>query len=351
MIKLLIVDDSPTQIALLTTIFSAEKDFTIVGFAKNGEEAIKQIQLIKPDIITMDILMPVMNGLEATRVIMSQFPIPIVIISSTVNDGSKSITFEALDAGALAVLSKPTFVNNENFIKDRKKIVDMVRSMSEICVIKRRFFTKKPNTKLIQQPTLMVKKTIYEIIAIGSSVGGPQALKTIFSALPANFTVPIVVVQHMTRGFINGFASWLNNNTELEVKCAEDHEILQPGIIYFAPDANHTEIRRERGKLSIKLNAGPPISGFCPSATVLFQSVAKVCGSSAIGIILTGMGNDGAQGLLELKNVKGHTLIQDPDSAVVFGMAGVAQSLGAVDKVIELNSIASYLVGEVLPRT
>lgn len=344
MIKILIVDDSPTEVALLSSIFNSEKDFQIVGVATNGEEAIKKLQTLKPDIITMDICMPVMNGLEATRIIMSQFPLPVVIISSTINDKSISATFEALEAGALAVLAKPIFDNSDNFEKSRQKIVDMVRSMSEIHVIKRRFFTNKKDIKSIHQSYPKEAKPLYEMIAIGSSVGGPQALKTIFSSLPHDFPLPIIVVQHMTRGFIKGFASWLNNNTNLTTKNAENGEIIQAGTVYFAPDSYHIEVMRDQGKLAIKLKSGPPVSGFCPSATVLFQSVAKVCGKNAIGIILTGMGSDGAQGLLELKKVKAHTLIQDQASAVVFGMAGVAQSLGAVDKIVELNNMANYLV-------
>ncbi len=343
MIKILIVDDSPTEVALLESIFHHEKDFSIVGVAKNGEEAVAKVQVLKPDIITMDILMPVMNGLEATRAIMSRFPIPIVIISSAINNESMPITFEALEAGALAVLAKPIRDNDASYTKSRQKIVDMVRSMAEIHVIKRRFFTKKQENKLIHKPSSTETKRSYEVIVIGSSVGGPQALKTIFTTLPYDFPLPIVVVQHMTRGFINGFATWLNNNINLTVKIAEDREVLKPGTIYFAQDSYHTEIKREQGKLVIKLKTGPSVSGFCPSVTVLFQSVARICGSAAIGIILTGMGNDGAQGLLELKKAKAHTLIQDPDSTVVFGMAGVAQSLGAVDKVIELDNMASYL--------
>jgi two-component system chemotaxis response regulator CheB len=262
-----------------------------------------------------------------------------------------SITFEALEAGALAVLPKPIYDTDESFEKARTKIIDMVRSMSEIHVIKRRFFTKKPPQTVIHKPTVSERhEHSYEMIAIGSSVGGPQALKTIFASLPRDFPLPIVVVQHMTRGFINGFAAWLSNNTSLTVKVAEDREMIKPGFIYFAQDSYHTEVKREQGKLCIHLQSCAPVSGFCPSVTVLFQSVAKVCGGDAIGIILTGMGNDGAQGLLELKKAKAHTLIQDPASAVVFGMAGVAQSLGAVDKVIELINMANYLTTIVSPH-
>ena len=166
----------------------------------------------------------------------------------------------------------------------------------------------------------------------------------ILKKLPANFPVPIVVVQHMTKGFIEGFTHWLNAQITLKVKLAEDHELLENGTVYFAPDNFHLEIERMNDQLVTKLVKGHPISGFCPSATALLRSVATTCGQNAIGVILTGMGSDGAQGLLEIKQQQGHTIIQDSESTVVFGMAGVAQSLGAVDKVVELEQIANYLM-------
>ncbi len=346
MIKILIVDDSLTETMLLKSIFENEKDFEVVGIAKNGKDCLKKLKTLKPDIITMDILMPEMDGLETTRQIMSQFPIPIVIISSTISKESVSQTFDALDAGALAVLEKPE--QNKEFEKSRTRIIDIVRSMSEIHVIKRRFFTKRKETKPILPLSLHHHvQPYYEIIAIAASVGGPQALKKILTALPRDFPLPIVIVQHMMHGFINGFTTWLNNTTHLVIKSAENHEILKGGTVYFAPDHHHMEVKHDQYNLRIKLQSGPPISGFRPSATVLFQSIAKECGENAIGIILTGMGNDGAEGLLEMKKAKGLTLIQDPESTVVFGMAGVAQSMGAVDKVIELDKIADYLLKKI----
>jgi two-component system chemotaxis response regulator CheB len=342
MINILIVDDSPTETELLKALFEAEKDMRVIGCAKNGEEAIALTQRLKPDIITMDIIMPIKNGFEATRWIMSKQPTPIVVISSAANDKVLNTTFLALEAGALSVLEKPVGPNAAAFPMMSQRIIDTVRSMSQIKVIKRRFHI--PLKKLSPVTQFEAKRGQYEIIAIGVSVGGPQALKTIFSKLPAQFPIPIVVVQHMTSGFIQGFAHWLNKNCALTVKNAEHNEPLLGGTIYFAPDNHHLEIHRRQEKLIASLIKKDPVSGFCPSATVLLQSVAKVSGSQAIGILLTGMGNDGAQGLLELKQAKGHTLIQDKESAVVFGMAGVAESLNAVDKVVILDKLADYLI-------
>ncbi len=174
-------------------------------------------------------------------------------------------------------------------------------------------------------------------------MGGPQALKKIFSALPPDFPLPIVAVQHMSHGFIGGYAEWLNNDTKLQVKNATNLEKIKPGVIYLAPDDHHLEIERFNGHLHTKLVHGNPVDGFYPSITVLLNSVAHVCGPKAIGALLTGMGSDGAQGLLELKKQHGHTFIQDKESSIVFGMAGIAQSMGAADVMVKLEDIADYL--------
>lgn len=343
MIKILIVDDSPTETILLRHIFEAEKDFFVVGCAKNGNEAISLTEKLKPDIITMDIEMPEMNGVEATKVIMSHFPTPIVMISSHLNNKEVETTFLALDAGALSVLDKPASYGSSEFEKSKKRIADTVRNMAGIKVIKRRFFTKK--TTHLSTQLFRKEKTNYKIIAIGTSVGGPQALKIILSHLPTDFPVPIVVVQHMTPGFMTGFVNWLDMNIALTAKEMTDGEVLKAGVVYFAPDHVHSIVNQKEGKLISSFIKCAPVSGFCPSVTVLLESVAKSCGKEAVGLLLTGMGNDGAQGLLAMKKAEAHTLIQDEKSAIVFGMGGVAKSLGAVDEVIKLDQIADYLKG------
>lgn len=343
MIKILIVDDSATETALLTHIFEEHPDLKVIGCAKNGAEAIKLAPLLKPDIISMDIQMPVMDGLEATRIIMSQFPTPIVVISSKLNDGSLDVTFNALKAGALSVLAKPGNVTSTSFENEKKRITDTIRSMAEINVVRRRAKIKQTTQKAIP-PSIPKSLSKPEVIGIGASVGGTQAINAILSALPATFPVPIVIVQHMMPGFISGFSSWLNANTSLHVQNAQHNDILKKGTVYFAPDNFHLEIHRQNACLTSKLIKKPPLAGFCPSITVLLQSIAKTCGKHAIGILLTGMGSDGAEGLLALKNAQGHTLIQDKESSVVFGMGGIAETLGAVDRTLRLDQFASYLI-------
>lgn len=341
MIKILIVDDSATELAILKHIFSSAADIEVVGCAKNGKEAIQFAEQLKPDLITMDLQMPVMDGYEAIRHIMRKNPIPIVVISSKLNRNSMTATYEALDAGALSVLEKPLNINSSNFYIEKKRLIDTVRSMAEIKVIRRRFFRESQTTILPCEAN--VKNRHFDIVVIGASVGGPQALKRILTKLPVNFQVPIVIVQHMIPGYMQGFSQWLDDNSLLKIKNATDNEILVGGVVYFAPDKYHLTVKSIQGNLMAKLVKGKPISGFCPSVTVLMQSVAKTCGDRAIGVLLTGMGHDGADGLLEMKKAHSHTIIQDEKSAVVFGMAGVAQSLGAVDNTVELEKIAPYL--------
>jgi two-component system chemotaxis response regulator CheB len=340
--KILIVDDSKTETDILKAIFQSEKDIQIVGCAKNGKEAVEMAEKFKPDIITMDICMPIMNGMEATRLIMTQCPIPIVIISSYLQDKDLNASFLALEAGALSVIDKPVNITSPDFSYTKKRMVDTLRSMAEIKVIRRRFIATK-HKKIPPPLKIPPLHSDYELVAIGTSIGGPQALKVILSALPADFPIPIVVVQHMTAGFMQGFTKWLNDNTPLKVKSAEHLEVLNKGTVYFAPDNFHLEVKRKNGHLIANLISSDPVSGFRPSASVLLKSVANTCGKHAIGILLTGMGSDGSLGLLELKKQHGLTLIQDAESSVVFGMAGVAQSLGAVDEIIELEQFSDYL--------
>lgn len=344
MINILIVDDSDTEVIMLKHIFENEADMYVIGVAKNGEEAVELAVKLKPDLITMDINMPVMNGLEATQLIMAKQPTPIVVISSTINNKELDNSFCALQAGALSVLQKPSDITNRTFEKQRNEIISTIRNMAEIKVISRRVHTiKNFNQDLITSHHATTKLVNYEIIALGSSVGGPQALMTILEKLPKNFPVPIVIVQHMLSGFISSFSKWLNEKTQLTIKEAEDNEPLLSGRVYLAPDNYHLEINRISGKLCTRLVTGALVSGFCPSITVLLKSIAKTCGKSAIGVLLTGMGEDGAEGLLELKHREGHTLIQDKKSSIVFGMAKAALALDAVDTVVDLVNIADYL--------
>jgi two-component system chemotaxis response regulator CheB len=344
MINILIADDSPTDAAILKSLFANERNMHVVGWARDGLEAIEMTEKYRPDLVTMDIKMPKMDGYQAIDIIMTKTPTPIVVISSLVGEGYSDVdseaTVKALEAGALTVLAKPVNIQSPLFEITRRHMIDTIASMAEIKVITKRRIGKG----VLPQKLNPVKYGDFELVVLGSSVGGPQVLKQILSHLPSNFPVPIVVVQHMSPGFIPGFTKWLNSYVDLKVKLAENGEVLLPGVVYFAPDQTHFEVSKKNNLLTAALVKGEPISGFCPSITMLMKSVVKYSGVRAVSGLLTGMGSDGAEGMLSLKQHGSHTFIQDEESCVVFGMANVAQSIGAVDRIVKLDKIAEYLI-------
>lgn len=342
MIRILITEDSQVVGILLKAIFEHEPDMQIVGLARNGREAVQMAHELKPDLITMDIRMPVMDGFEATRMIMSTNPVPIVVISSSVDDEELRTTFRAIEEGALAVIEKPRGLGHPEFDSIRRLLVETVRAMAEVKVIRRR---RQENSRDVDifEAAIPQRSRAYEILAIGCSTGGPQALKEIISLLPVGFPVPIVITQHISRGFIAGLATWLGGNTLLNVKVVEGGELLQPGTVYFAPDDQHLTVGRSVNGLVARLTQDPPVNGFRPSATPLLKSVASACHGHAIGAILTGMGVDGADGLLEMRRAGCHTIVQDEESCIVFGMPGAAVALDAVDQIVKLESMPAYL--------
>lgn len=339
-LKILIVDDSQTDAAILKHLFTSESDMQVVGHAINGLDALQKIDALKPDIVTMDLLMPVMDGFTAIEKIMTTKPIPIVVISSVLDDTSIDASFRAIEAGALYVLDKPRDITSNEFITTKQFFLDIIRTMSEVNVVKKRPYLLN-TTKQI--PPVIRPFKDFDLLAIGASAGGPQAITKILSAIDKNFPIPIVVTQHMSAGFIMGFANWLNNKTQLTVKVVENNELLLSGFVYIAPDNLHFKIVRTDNKYAALLDSSPLVSGFRPSINVMIESVANATNGCAIGLLLSGMGEDGAKGLLALHKLHGHTIIQDAASSVVFGIASVAQNINAVDIVLELDKIAPYL--------
>ncbi len=345
MLRILIVEDSSVVAMLLEAIFQQEQDMQVVGHAKNGREGVLMAQDLKPDVITMDIRMLVMDGFEATRMIMADNPTPIVVVSSSVDDAELGITFRAIEEGALAVMEKPRGFTHPDFEEIRRDLVDTVRAMAGVKLFRRK---KVAQQAVIAQKIASPSKTTrqrakgYELLAIGCSTGGPQILQRIFSRLPADFPVPILVTQHISKGFVGGLVSWLAGNTLLTVKLAAQNEVLKAGVVYFAPDDHHLLVTRSASGLVVDLNQAPLCNGFRPSASVMFRAVADTCQGRAIGALLTGMGVDGADGLLTLRQAGSHTVVQDEVSAVVYGMPGAAIALDAVDKKVDADKMAAY---------
>jgi two-component system, chemotaxis family, protein-glutamate methylesterase/glutaminase len=341
MINVLIVDDSKVVQEFLAHLLSSDPDLRVVGIANSGYEAIELVRIKKPDVITMDIHMPGMDGYEATRTIMETVPTPIVIVSGSSNKKEVTNTFKLLDAGALAVVIRPPGFEHPQFAASRKELIQTIKLMSEVKVV--RLFPR--NRREQKKPVLLVQtfendlKRI-ELIAIGASTGGPMALQIILSGLPADLPVPVLIVQHIAKGFVSGFCEWLSATSKIKLKIAENGELISAGIGYIAPDCLQMGIGRE-GK--IILSDQPPENGLRPSVSYLFRSVAQYMGPKSMGVLLTGMGKDGAEELKTMKEAGAYTMVQNAESSVVFGMPAEALRIGAADQALSPEKIAEIM--------
>lgn len=339
MIRVLVVEDSPAIREFLIYILGSDSDVEVVGKASNGEEAIEAVKRLRPEVITMDIHMPKMDGLETTRRIMETFPTPIVIVSGSSAAKEVAINFRALEAGALAVVARPHGIGHAEFEVTAKELVQTVKLMSEVKVVRRwPRLSKKP----ILPPQIQVKKSAAEVrvIAIGGSTGGPIVLQTILSGLPKNLPVPILIVQHMANGFVQGFVEWLNGSSAIPVSIATAGELLAPRKAYIAPDARQMAVAPGN---RIVLNEDEHGNGLRPSVSYLFRSVVQVFGKNAVGVLLTGMGKDGARELKLMKESGAITIVQDKESSVVYGMPGEAIKLDAATYVLPPERISQSL--------
>jgi len=341
MIKVLIVDDSKVVQEFLAHLLSSDPDIQVVGFANSGIEAIELVKKKKPDIITMDIHMPGMDGYEATRAIMETVPTPIVIVSGSSNRKEVANTFRLLDAGALAVVIRPPGFEHPRFAASRKELVQTVKLMSEVKVVRRFMRIRKEQIKpikLVQTFENDLKRI--QVIAIGASTGGPMALQIILSRLPGDLQVPVLIVQHIAKGFVKGFVEWLSATSGIKLKIAEDGERISAGIGYIAPDNFHMGVSRGS---KIILSDQPPENGLKPSVSYLFRSVAETFGPNALGVLLTGMGKDGADGLKTMKDKEAYTVVQSKESCVIFGMPAEALCIGAADQALSPEQISEIL--------
>lgn len=338
-IRTLIAEDSTTVRGLLISILGSDPAFEIVGEAANGEEAIRKARRLKPDLITMDVNMPVIDGIDATKAIMLEVPTPILIVTAAAGSGNVELSLNAMHAGALMVVDKPVDPNSSRFNQQSEQLIAMAKAMAEVKVVRR----WGPGQKRlpIKEGARQESKGGIRLVAIGASAGGPAALKQLLSSLPRDFPVPVIVVQHIARGFIDGLCRWLGLNCVLPVKVASEGIELEASTIYLAPDNYHLGFT---SSYLTWLNDGPPLNGFKPSVDFLFESCARVYGSNCLGVILTGMGNDGTKGLTLMHQVGCKVLAQDENTSIVYGMAREAVRAGAVDEVLPLDRIAPRIV-------
>lgn len=341
-IKVLVVEDSPVMRELLVHILASDSEIEVIGTSTNGEEATEAVKRHKPDVVTMDFHMPKMNGLDATRKIMETCPTPIVVISGSSARNEVAAAFRALEAGALALVNKPTGIGGAGHEAAAKTLVQTVKLMSEVKVVKRwpRKQAAVPAAALRSEVEIKSVPTEVKLVAIGASTGGPIVLKTILSTLPKDFSVPILMVQHIAPGFTEGLAEWLAQSSGFPVHVATHGEYLLPGHAYVAPDGFHAKL--EHGG-RVALSSDEPENGHRPSASFLFRSVASVFGRNAIGVLLTGMGKDGAEELKLMKEKGAITIAQDQESSVVHGMPGEAINLDAATYVLSPDKIAAAL--------
>ncbi len=338
MIHVLVVDDSKVSRDLLSGILESEPDISVIGTASSGTEAVRLAKILTPDIITMDINMPGMDGFEAARQIMEESPVPIIIISGVDNLAEIAASFRVMEAGALAILPKPPHPTSQEFPAKSQEIINAIRTYVEIKVIRRARTHRQKHD--IPDLTRISKGVPPRMVAIGASTGGPPVIQTILRLLDPKFPLPMVLVQHMSPGFIHGFAEWLSESTGFRVKVPGDNEKLLPGVLYVAPDGLQTGVSCD---LRILQSDAPPEHNLRPSVSYLFRSVAGNIGPAAVGVLLTGMGTDGSQELLGMRKRGAITLIQDRASSIVYGMPGEAMRIGAASLVLSPEEIAQEL--------
>jgi two-component system chemotaxis response regulator CheB len=347
-IRVLIVDDSPTVCEALRTIIECDPQLQVVGTALNGQEAIKKVAQLEPDIVTMDFAMPGMDGLQVIKHIMAYHPTPILVISSIIRrESDRNRVFEAMQYGALDVVDKLPLYTGDSANQLRQRL----KTLARIQVITHPLAKFEPRFERRSQSQLPTTKgsSQKQILAIVSSTGGPQALMNILGALPSSLPCGVVIVQHISDGFDRGLADWLGTGTQLSVKLAEHNDVIRPGTVYIAPTKKH--MRVATGGI-VHLTDEAPCDGQKPSGTILFESVGETYGDRAVCAILTGMGRDGAEGLRQVRARGGYVVAQDEETSVVFGMPKVAIELGLVNTIQPLSAIPGVILSALgVPRT
>ncbi|BCB96442.1 chemotaxis response regulator protein-glutamate methylesterase [Dissulfurispira thermophila] len=350
MVKVLIVDDSAFMRNALSNMLSSDPEIKIVGTARDGLEAIEKVASLNPDIVTMDVEMPRMDGITALKHIMEKNPVPVIMVSSLTVEGAK-VTLDALDIGAVDFIPKNLSDLSINIVKIREILIDKIKQIARKGIVKRHI-RPAVTPKTIEIPKSMPVRTTGErrvnLVAIGTSTGGPKALQEIIPKLPKDFPTPIVIAQHMPPNFTGPFAERLNQLSQITVKEAEEGEPLKNGVAYVAPGRGHMRVKRPRGiETVITISENKEEFIYRPSVDALMFSVAEFFPGRALGVILTGMGNDGVKGLTALKKTGGRIFAQNEETCVVYGMPKAVVDAGIADKVLSIEEMAGEIVNAV----
>ena len=340
-ISVLIVDDSAFMRKLIKDFLSEDPRITVLDTARNGQEAIEKTIRLKPDVVTMDVEMPVLNGIEAVRGIMNRYPVPIIMLSSTTKAGAEN-TILAMEAGAIDVIAKPSGAISLDLHKVKKLLIEKVIASSKAKITSLKGSNEKQDMKVRVEP--IRSNNLSKLVLIGTSTGGPRALQEVITKLPADLHVPVVVVQHMPAGFTKSLANRLDSLSRVRVKEAEHKEPLENGTVYIAPGGYHLRLNEKMGRPIITLDKERPIGGHRPAVNVLFSSAAKLKNYQKIAVIMTGMGSDGTLGIIELKEAAETIVITEAEeSCIVYGMPKAAVLTKKVDEVVHLESIAGTI--------
>lgn len=350
-IRVLLVDDSFFMRKLVSDIIKKDQELEVIGVAKNGKEAIELNRSLQPDVILLDVEMPVVDGLEALEQIMAQRRCPVIMFSSTTVSGAEN-TVRALELGACDFIPKPS---SSTFKLEDEVVDEIIAKLKFSRCTEAPSIRKKASTAPARSPVPSArrtgssygKKTFKKLVSIGISTGGPKALQEVMEDLPGDLNAPILVVQHMPKLFTKAFADRLDTHCEIRVKEAEHGDVLEAGTVYIAPGDKHLRIKESPGELKILLDEGEKVSGHRPSADAMFESLLEVKSVQIVAVIMTGMGRDGAEGMLKLRKKGAKTIGQDEKTSVVYGMPKSAFELGAVEVVCPLNKIADEIIRSV----
>lgn len=345
-IDVFVVDDSAFMRKVISDMLQSDRRIRVISTAKNGKEALEKLKKITPDVITLDVEMPVMDGLSTLKKIMETKPLPVLMVSSLTTEGAKE-TIKAFEYGAVDFITKTSGPISLDLYKIKDDLINKVILASNVKMSTVLPASREKGSRQLRQKagTSQCSTVFSKIVAIGTSTGGPKALHEVITKLPKNFCAPILIVQHMPPGFTKSLAERLNSLSEIEVKEASHGEEIKSGIAYIAPGGFHLTVKNSSGKLLIQLDESAPKSGHRPSVDVMFESLSQLKGYQIISVIMTGMGKDGSEGLVALKkNGNCYCIAESEESSVVFGMPKAAIQTNMVDEVVHLKDIAAKII-------